>query len=75
MQLRYDEEHSGIITQASVITVNNQLGIIEFDYEDNTILYYRPGWTAAKGDTLEISYQILDGAGNRVERQTTHIVR
>ncbi len=75
VQLRYDEEHSGIITQASVITVNNQLGIIEFDYEDNTILYYRPGWTAAKGDTLEISYQILDGAGNRVERQTTHIVR
>ena len=36
VQLRYDEEHSGIITQASVITVNNQLGIIEFDYEDNT---------------------------------------
>ena len=74
VQLRYDEEHSGIITQASVITVNNQLGIIEFDYEDNTLLYYRPGWTAAVGDTLEISYQILDGAGNRVEKQTTRIV-
>ena len=74
VQLRYDEENSGIITQASVITVNNQLGIIEFDYEDNTLLYYRPGWTAAIGDTLEISYQILDGAGNRVEQQTTRIV-
>ena len=75
VQLHYHEEHSGIITQASIITVNDQPGIIEFDYEDNTILYYRPGWTAARGDTLEISYQILDGAGNRFERQTTHIVR
>ena len=75
VQLRYDEEHSGIITQASTITVNKQPGIIEFDYEDDTILYYRPGWTAAKGDTLEIFYQLQDGAGNRVERQTTNIIR
>ena len=54
--------------------MNNQLGIIEFDYEDNTLLYYRPGWKAAIGDTLEISYQILDGAGNRIEKQTTRVV-
>lgn len=73
--LRFDEEHSGILTQESTITVNNQKGIIEFDYEEETMLYYRPAWTAQRGDTLEISYQILDGAGNRVERQTTHIVR
>lgn len=75
VSLRFEEEHSGIETSQTTILVNGQRGIIEFDYEDDSMLYYRPNWTANKGDTLEIEYQLVDGSGNRIQERITRVFR
>ena len=75
VSLRFEEEHSGIETSQTTILVNGQRGIIEFDYEDDSMLYYRPNWTANKEDTLEIEYQLVDGSGNRIQERITRVFR
>ena len=75
VSLRFEEEHSGIETSQTTILVNGQRGIIEFDYEDDSMLYYRPNWTANKGDTLEIEYRVVDGSGNRIQERITRVFR
>ena len=75
VSLRFEEEHSGIETSQTTILVNGQRGIIEFDYEDDSMLYYRPNWTANNGDTLKIEYQVVDGSGNRIQERITRVFR
>jgi len=69
VRLNFSEEHSGIDTKASFIRVNGKEGIIEYDYEEDQMLYYLPGWTADPSEPLIIEYEVVDGSGNRTARR------
>ena len=69
VHLNFSEEHSGINTQASFILVNGKQGIIEYDYEEDEMLYYLPGWIAQPSEPLLIEYEVVDGSGNRTTRR------
>lgn len=67
VRLNFSEEHSGINTKASFIRVNGKQGIIEYDYEEDEMLYYLPGWIAQPSEPLLIEYEVVDGSGNRTK--------
>ena len=69
VHLNFSEEHSGIDTRASFIRVNGKQGIIEYDYEEDEMLYYLPGWIAQPSEPLLIEYEVVDGSGNRTARR------
>ena len=69
VSLNFSEEHSGINTRASFIRVNGKQGIIEYDYEEDEMLYYLPGWVAQPSESLLIEYEVVDGSGNRTTRR------
>ena len=69
VRLNFSEEHSGIDTKASFIRVNGKEGIIEYDYEEDEMLYYLPGWVADPSESLLIEYEVVDGSGNRTARR------
>jgi len=69
VRLNFSEEHSGIDTKASFIRVNGKDGIIEYDYEEDEMLYYLPGWVADPSESLLIEYEVVDGSGNRATRR------
>ncbi len=65
--LNYSEEHSGLNTTESTLLVNGQKGIVEFDFEEDAMIFYLPGWKAPTNQTVEVSLRLTDGSGNTRE--------
>lgn len=53
----------------SIITVNGQRGIAEYDPETHLLIYYHPDFVPQKNN--EVTFTILDGVGNKTQRTST----
>jgi len=65
--LNYSEEYSGINTSESTLMVNGQQGIVEFDFEEDAMIFYLPDWKAPTSQAVEVSLRLTDGSGNTRE--------
>ena len=65
--LNYSEEHSGLNTTESTLLVNGQKGMVEFDFEEDAMIFYLPGWKAPTSQAVEVSLRLTDGSGNTRE--------
>lgn len=63
------DEMSGINYLKSQITVNGKKGIIEYDPENDFLIFYRPGFEPEESNQVEIT--VYDRIGNQVTRATT----
>lgn len=55
-------DHSGIDFERSSISVNGARGIVEYDYEEDLLIYHHPDFTPEKRNVVEIT--VTDKAGN-----------
>lgn len=55
----------------SVILINGKRGIVEYDPEDDLLIYYHPEFIPLESNEVEIS--VYDGVGNETTRQLTVI--
>ncbi|WP_234572029.1 M23 family metallopeptidase [Rhodohalobacter sp. 614A] len=60
------DRQTGIDYRSSIITVNGQRGIVEYDPDINSLSYYLPGFTPSKENNIEA--EVFDGMGNRSSR-------
>lgn len=63
------DQDSGIDYRESMIRINGERGIIEYNPDRDWLIYYHPEFTP--GASNEITYEIFDGAGNSRTGQTT----
>ena len=64
--IRTNDELSGIDYQSAVISINNQRGIPEYDYENNTFTFFLPNFVRSIEDSIYI--ELKDKAGNFVSK-------
>lgn len=57
---------SGIDYNNAEVVVNGEKGIVEFDNEEDLLIYYNPDFKPAKANTIEIT--VFDRAGNKTQR-------
>lgn len=67
------DEDSGIDYTNSKITVNGEMGIIEYDPENNFLMYYHPDFSPSETNTVK--YNVLDGVGNSTNRELEILFR
>ena len=60
---------SGIDYKSAEILVNGEKGIVEFDNEEDLLIYYNPEFKPARSNTIEIT--VFDRAGNKTQRTFT----
>ncbi|MEX0823868.1 MAG: M23 family metallopeptidase [Balneolaceae bacterium] len=53
----------------SVILINGKRGIVEYDPEDDLLIYYHPEFIPSESNEVEIS--VYDGVGNKTTRKLT----
>ncbi|TVQ66033.1 MAG: M23 family metallopeptidase [Balneolaceae bacterium] len=63
------DQQTGIDYRRSVITVNGQRGIIEYDPEKNFLIFYHPEFKPKSSN--RVSMEIFDGVGNLNRREVT----
>lgn len=63
------DQSTGIDYRASIITINGERGIVEFDPEDDFLIYYNPGFNPQQQNVVK--YEIYDGVGNRTASEIT----
>ena len=60
--IKTEDDLSGIDYQSAIIIINNQRGIPEYDYENNTFTFYLPWFVATIQDSIYV--ELKDKAGN-----------
>lgn len=60
--VRVEDKLSGIDHTSAVFSINGRRGIAEYDYEEDLLIYYAPGFTPEEENL--ISVEIKDRAGN-----------
>jgi hypothetical protein len=63
------DRDTGIDYRNTVITINGQRGITEYDPDQDLLRFYNPSFTPRTENTVE--YEVFDGAGNRTSRTVT----
>jgi murein DD-endopeptidase MepM/ murein hydrolase activator NlpD len=63
LYLPVTDQMTRIDFRRSEITVNSLRGIIEYDPENNFLIYYHPEFKP--GDLNSVTYRVFDGAGNQ----------
>lgn len=63
------DELTGIDYRRSSIIVNNTRGIVEYDPENNYLIYYHPEFSPSR--TNHILIEVFDGVGNRTKSEVT----
>lgn len=61
------DQLTGIDYRRSLIIVNGERGIVEYDPEKNLLIYYNPDFTPLTQNRIQID--VYDGAGNRTSRE------
>lgn len=65
-RIQTKDDLSGIDYKSAVIKINNERGIAEYDYENDTFTFYLPKFNPTKQDSLYI--EVSDKAGNFVSK-------
>lgn len=64
--IKTTDDLSGIDYSSAIVMVNNQRGIPEYDYENDTFTFYLPDFKPSKQDSIYI--ELKDRAGNVISK-------